>query len=114
MREDIRPRPEVEVGVEGCVRRSVVLAKATNAGEHAGHWAEVRVAAAGVANPFTANPILLACEDQGDKGDGVQAFQRTGERIQGRIPNPQCDVLQTEQVVTATRVLAYSPGRRRK
>ena len=99
----------MEVGIKGCVGRSVVLAKMKNAGEKTGHGAEMGVAAAGVTNPFTANTVFLAGEGQGNKGDGWEAVQGVGKSVEGRIPNPQGYVLQTEQVVAATRGASIFP-----
>ena len=59
----------------------------------------MRVTAAGVADTFAANTILLGGEGKGQKGDRGKVTQRTGERVNGGIPGPEGHIAKAKEVV---------------
>jgi hypothetical protein len=99
--EDIGPPPVMEVSVEGGVRGRIRRAKVGNAREDAGNEAEVRVAAAGVANALPANTIFFSGEQEGKKSNRREGIQGAGEGVHRGVTRAQCNITEAKEVITA-------------
>lgn len=89
-------------GIERCCRAGgAAVAKMAHATDKRVDRAESGVAAAAVTTKcFTANPILLGCESNGDERRGKEIGDGTCEGIKAPVANPDACILQAEEVVS--------------